>query len=114
MSLIRSRAVPVNVTEGDDVPGKTERPRQAGHDELRYLILAAQREGSRRLGEALRHLDLTPAQAEVLDVLGAASPGEAGDPLAGSPPAPETTTTPGPVMETTTNSTVSHEAAPAA
>lgn len=38
-------------------------------DELRYLILAAQREGSRRLGESLRHLGLTPAQAEVLDVL---------------------------------------------
>lgn len=37
--------------------------------ELRYLILAAQREGSRRLGESLRHLGLTPAQAEVLDVL---------------------------------------------
>jgi DNA-binding MarR family transcriptional regulator len=37
--------------------------------ELRYLVLAAQREGSRRLGEALRHLGLTPAQAEVLDVL---------------------------------------------
>src|SRR5689334_9636120 len=37
--------------------------------ELRYLILAAQREGSRRLAAALRELDLTPAQAEVLDVL---------------------------------------------
>jgi len=42
--------------------------------ELRYLILAAQREGSRRLGEALRHLGLTPAQAEVLDVLAAHGP----------------------------------------
>jgi DNA-binding MarR family transcriptional regulator len=74
MSLIRAQAMPVNGAEGDDVPGKTERPRQAGHDELRYLILAAQREGSRRLGEALRHLDLTPAQAEVLDVLSASPP----------------------------------------
>ncbi|AOR36709.1 hypothetical protein BFF78_41725 [Streptomyces fodineus] len=42
---------------------------RAAHDELRYLLLAAQREGSRRLGEALRPLGLTPAQAEVLDVL---------------------------------------------
>jgi DNA-binding MarR family transcriptional regulator len=43
-------------------------------DELRYLILAAQRDGSRRLGESLRHLELTPAQAEVLDVLNAHPP----------------------------------------
>lgn len=46
----------------------------ATHDELRYLLLAAQREGSRRLGDALRHLGLTPAQAEVLDVLAAHPP----------------------------------------
>jgi DNA-binding MarR family transcriptional regulator len=42
--------------------------------ELRYLILAAQREGSRRLGDSLRHLELTPAQAEVLDVLSLSQP----------------------------------------
>jgi Transcriptional regulators len=38
-------------------------------EELRYLILAAQREGGRLLTEALRPLHLTPAQAEVLSVL---------------------------------------------
>lgn len=38
-------------------------------EELRYLILAAQREGNRMLTEALRPLDLTPSQAEVLRVL---------------------------------------------
>jgi DNA-binding MarR family transcriptional regulator len=38
-------------------------------EELRYLVLAAQREGSRRLTEALRPLGATPAQAEVLSVL---------------------------------------------
>jgi DNA-binding MarR family transcriptional regulator len=38
-------------------------------DELRYLILAVQREGSRRLAARLRAGGLTPAQAEVLDVL---------------------------------------------
>lgn len=38
-------------------------------EELRYLVLAAQREGNRRLTEALRPLGLTPAQAEVLTVL---------------------------------------------
>ncbi|MEU5310855.1 winged helix DNA-binding protein [Streptomyces sp. NPDC021562] len=48
--------------------GPSHSPR-AALDELRYLLLAAQREGSRRLGEALRPLGLTPSQAEVLDVL---------------------------------------------
>jgi DNA-binding MarR family transcriptional regulator len=38
-------------------------------DELRFLILAAQREGNRVLLTALRPLGLTPAQAEVLRVL---------------------------------------------
>src|SRR5215218_2774723 len=36
---------------------------------LRYLILAAQREGNRMLAERLRPLGLTPSQAEVLRVL---------------------------------------------
>ncbi len=38
-------------------------------EEFRYLVLAAQREGNRILAEALRPLDLTPSQAEVLRVL---------------------------------------------
>jgi DNA-binding MarR family transcriptional regulator len=38
-------------------------------EELRYLVLAAQRQGSRRLTEALRPLGATPAQAEVVTVL---------------------------------------------
>jgi MarR family transcriptional regulator, organic hydroperoxide resistance regulator len=38
-------------------------------EEFRYLVLAAQREGNRILTEALRPLDLTPSQAEVLRVL---------------------------------------------
>jgi DNA-binding MarR family transcriptional regulator len=38
-------------------------------EELRYLILAAQREGNRLLAEALRSLGLTPSQAEALRVL---------------------------------------------
>lgn len=42
--------------------------------ELRYLILAAQREGNRMLAAALREFDLTPAQAEVLDVLAGREP----------------------------------------
>ena len=46
----------------------------ARHNELRYLILAAQREGNRLLAAALRELDLTPAQAEVLDVLSGREP----------------------------------------
>ncbi len=38
-------------------------------EELRYLFLAIQREGNRALADALAPLDLTPAQAEVLQVL---------------------------------------------
>ena len=51
-----------------------KRTRTGNHKELRYLILAAQREGSRQLAAALRELDLTPAQAEVLDVLTGRAP----------------------------------------
>lgn len=35
-------------------------------EEIRYLILAAQREGNRQLAEALGPLNLTPSQAEVV------------------------------------------------
>src|ERR671910_252543 len=38
-------------------------------EELRYLVLGAQREGARALGELLRPAGLTAAQAEVLAVL---------------------------------------------
>ncbi|MBA2678839.1 MAG: winged helix DNA-binding protein [Ktedonobacteraceae bacterium] len=38
-------------------------------EELRYLILAAQREGNRMITEALSPLGLTPSQAEALRVL---------------------------------------------
>jgi MarR family transcriptional regulator, organic hydroperoxide resistance regulator len=38
-------------------------------EELRYLVLGAQREGARTLTELLRPLRLTPAQAEVLAVV---------------------------------------------
>jgi DNA-binding MarR family transcriptional regulator len=38
-------------------------------EEIRFLILAAQREGNRQLAQALRPLGVTPAQAEVLRLL---------------------------------------------
>ena len=38
-------------------------------EELRYLVLGAQREGNRALSELLRPLGLTPSQAEVIAVL---------------------------------------------
>lgn len=38
-------------------------------EELRYLILALQREGNRQLVEVLHPIGLTPAQAEVMQVL---------------------------------------------
>src|SRR6266700_3672007 len=41
-------------------------------EQLRYLVLAAQRDGNRALAARLRPLDLTPAQAEVLTVLAGA------------------------------------------
>src|SRR3954465_9484225 len=44
-------------------------------EELRYLVLAAQRDGNRALAALLRPLGVTPAQAEVIGVLaGAARP----------------------------------------
>jgi MarR family transcriptional regulator, organic hydroperoxide resistance regulator len=38
-------------------------------EELRYLVLAAQREGNRAFARHLRPLGLTPSQAEVLRLL---------------------------------------------
>ncbi|MEO8094486.1 MAG: MarR family transcriptional regulator [Pseudolysinimonas sp.] len=46
--------------------------RNAEH--IRYLILAAQREGNRRFASDLKPLGLTPAQSEVLRILGERSP----------------------------------------
>ncbi|QUD86933.1 MarR family winged helix-turn-helix transcriptional regulator [Phenylobacterium montanum] len=42
--------------------------------ELRYLILAAERTGGRMLAAGLKHLGLTPSQAEVLQVLSESGP----------------------------------------
>jgi DNA-binding MarR family transcriptional regulator len=42
--------------------------------ELRYLILAAQREGHRALGRFLKVLEITPAQAEIILVLATYEP----------------------------------------
>lgn len=38
-------------------------------EELRYLVLAAQREGNRLLADGLQPLGLTPSQAEALRLL---------------------------------------------
>jgi DNA-binding MarR family transcriptional regulator len=38
-------------------------------EELRYLILAVQREGSRQFAQMFKHLDITSSQSEVLRVL---------------------------------------------
>ncbi|MFC5219746.1 MarR family winged helix-turn-helix transcriptional regulator [Streptomyces coerulescens] len=43
-------------------------------EEIRYLVLAAQREGNRRLAQELRPLGLTPSQAEVLRLLAERQP----------------------------------------
>ena len=39
-------------------------------EQIRYLLLAAQREGNRQLAAALRPTGLTPEQSEVLRILG--------------------------------------------
>ena len=39
-------------------------------ERIRYLVLAAQREGNRQLAAALRTIGLTPEQAEVLRIVG--------------------------------------------
>jgi DNA-binding MarR family transcriptional regulator len=39
-------------------------------EQIRYLILAVQREGSRQLSAILSHIGLTPAQSEALVVIG--------------------------------------------
>jgi DNA-binding MarR family transcriptional regulator len=39
-------------------------------ERIRYLILAAQREGNRQLTQGLRLIDLTPSQAEAIRILG--------------------------------------------
>jgi DNA-binding MarR family transcriptional regulator len=59
------------VPGSEPAPQPSSQPARPGRatDELRYLILAVQREGSRRLAARLRDAGLTPAQAEVLDVL---------------------------------------------
>ena len=41
---------------------------------IRYLVLAAQREGNRRLTRELREIGLTPSQSEVLRILGDHAP----------------------------------------
>jgi MarR family transcriptional regulator, organic hydroperoxide resistance regulator len=43
-------------------------------EEIRYLILAAQREGNRQLTQALKPLGLTPSQAEVVRLVSAHQP----------------------------------------
>ena len=52
---------PASRTTGSD--------RALAFSELRYLVLAAQREGNRALIKLLAPLELTPAQAEILLVL---------------------------------------------
>ena len=41
---------------------------------IRYLVLAAQREGNRRLTGELRAIGLTPSQSEVMRILGDHAP----------------------------------------
>jgi DNA-binding MarR family transcriptional regulator len=43
-------------------------------EQVRFVVLGAQREGNRALAERLRPLGLTPSQAEVLRVVGDAAP----------------------------------------
>jgi DNA-binding MarR family transcriptional regulator len=49
-------------------------PANSSATEIRHLILAAQRHGSRLMADHLRAASLTPAQAEVLQVLSTQGP----------------------------------------
>lgn len=44
------------------------------NEQIRYMILAAQRQGNRLLAENLREIDLTSSQAEVLSLLSQQEP----------------------------------------
>ncbi|WP_405590996.1 MarR family winged helix-turn-helix transcriptional regulator [Streptomyces sp. NBC_01190] len=59
----------------DAPPGEGQLPARSQDDtELRYLVLAAQREGARYMAGLLKPLSLTPAQAEILLVLSQRAP----------------------------------------
>lgn len=53
---------------------QTNNPPRTSTEELRYAILAAQREGNRQLAAALVPHEVTPSQAEVILVLGTHGP----------------------------------------
>ena len=52
----------------------TEESTHREHERLRLLVLAAQRDGARRLADSLRPAELTPSQAEMLGVLADSGP----------------------------------------
>jgi DNA-binding MarR family transcriptional regulator len=57
-----------------DMTSTRRRVGRRARTELRFLILAAQREGHRALSRFLKALDVTPAQAEILLVLATYEP----------------------------------------
>ncbi|GHD77487.1 MarR family transcriptional regulator [Streptomyces mirabilis] len=63
--------MPTGKTVAHAPPGEhgSAAARPEDDSELRYLLLAAQREGSRYMAGQLRPLNLTPAQAEIMLVL---------------------------------------------
>ncbi|NJP66309.1 MarR family winged helix-turn-helix transcriptional regulator [Streptomyces spiramenti] len=58
----------------DTASGHAETREASQANQVRYLILAAQREGNRQLAQNLRPHGLTPAQAEILVVLSTREP----------------------------------------
>ena len=65
--LVRRDGLPPLLMVGDINPMRAA-------EEIRYLILAGQREGNRQLMLALKPLDITPAQGEVLRLLAEREP----------------------------------------
>ncbi|MGL5826688.1 MAG: MarR family winged helix-turn-helix transcriptional regulator [Nocardioides sp.] len=61
----------MNVNTTDDEPRQLDRVEL---DRIRLLVLAAQRDGSRRLSQSLRDVGLSPSQAELLGVLAVDGP----------------------------------------
>ncbi|KAA0929700.1 MULTISPECIES: MarR family winged helix-turn-helix transcriptional regulator [Streptomyces] len=65
---------PPTATDTAAPPGAATADPPHYDSELRYLLLAAQREGARQMTAQLRPFNLTPAQAEILLVLAERAP----------------------------------------
>ncbi len=75
VKAVAARERKLKVTNDVNRPRGRQRQRRRGElERLRLLLLAAQRDGSRRFSEALRPARLSPSQAEILGVIASDGP----------------------------------------